>query len=57
MPRVRGHPDPSHATPMQIAMQSGDADQAHMRRAVRAPTGAPPSRWRSISSSFKTLLA
>ncbi|MGA3156351.1 MAG: AraC family transcriptional regulator [Steroidobacteraceae bacterium] len=39
---------------VEIAMQSGHSDQAHMTRAIRALTGAPPSYWRSRSISFKT---
>lgn len=30
----------------QIAIESGFADQAHMTRAIRSLTGAPPSSWR-----------
>lgn len=36
-----------------VAVQAGFADQAHMSRAVRALTGAPPGHWRR-SNSFKT---
>lgn len=36
-----------------IAAATGFADQAHMSRAVRALTGAPPGAWRR-SNSFKT---
>ncbi len=36
-----------------IAAVAGFADQAHMTRAVRALTGAPPARWRK-SNRFKT---
>jgi len=36
-----------------IAAESGYADQAHMTRAVRALTGAPPAAWRR-SHCFKT---
>lgn len=32
---------------VQLALDAGFADQAHMTRAVRALTGAPPSRWRA----------
>jgi AraC-like DNA-binding protein len=42
---------------VQIAIQTGYADQAHMTRAVHALTGAPPSRWRLRSNSFKTAAA
>lgn len=38
-----------------IAVECGFADQAHMTRAVKALTGAPPSAWRTRTSSpFKT---
>lgn len=38
-----------------IAFTCGFADQAHMTRAVRDLTGAPPSAWRApTSSAFKT---
>jgi AraC-like DNA-binding protein len=36
-----------------VAATTGFADQAHMSRAVRALTGAPPGCWRR-SNSFKT---
>lgn len=36
-----------------IAATTGFADQAHMSRAIRALTGAPPGRWRR-SNPFKT---
>lgn len=36
-----------------IAAHAGFADQAHMTRAIRALTGAPPTRWRR-SNPFKT---
>lgn len=31
---------------VQLALDTGFADQAHMTRSIRALTGAPPSRWR-----------
>jgi AraC-like DNA-binding protein len=34
-----------------IAAEAGYADQAHMTRAVRAFTGAPPARWRAAISA------
>jgi len=37
-----------------IADLCGFADQAHMTRAVRRLTGAPPAAWRRGSHSFKT---
>lgn len=36
-----------------VAATAGFADQAHMGRAIRALTGAPPGSWRR-SNSFKT---
>ncbi len=43
------------ATPLaEIATLAGFADQAHMTRAVRALTGAPPRDWRRGSNLFKT---
>jgi AraC-like DNA-binding protein len=33
-----------------VALEEGFADQAHMTRAVHALTGAPPSRWRGVKS-------
>jgi len=36
-----------------VAQATGFADQAHMSRAVRALTGAPPAAWRG-SNRFKT---
>jgi AraC-like DNA-binding protein len=36
-----------------VAAATGFADQAHMCRAIRTLTGAPPGNWRG-SSSFKT---
>jgi AraC-like DNA-binding protein len=36
-----------------VAATTGFADQAHMSRAIRVLTGAPPGSWRR-SSSFKT---
>jgi AraC-like DNA-binding protein len=36
-----------------VAATTGFADQAHMSRAIRVLTGAPPGSWRG-SSSFKT---
>jgi len=47
--RITGTSEP----PSQIAAEAGHADQAHMTRAVRAPTGARPASWRA-SKSFKT---
>ena len=37
-----------------IAVSAGFADQAHMSRAIRALTGAPPGYWRR-SNRFKTI--
>jgi len=48
--RVIGSCDPLS----RIATELGFADQAHMTRAIRALTGAPPSGWRR-SHLFKTL--
>jgi len=39
-----------------VAATTGFADQAHMSRAIRALTGAPPGSWRR-SNSFKTARA
>jgi AraC-like DNA-binding protein len=39
-----------------VAAATGFADQAHMSRAIRALTGAPPGSWRG-SNSFKTARA
>jgi AraC-like DNA-binding protein len=39
-----------------VAAATGFADQAHMSRAIRALTGAPPGSWRG-SNSFKTAIA
>jgi AraC-like DNA-binding protein len=47
--RIVGTSDPLS----RIATEAGYADQAHMTRAVRALTGAPPARWR-IAQSLKT---
>lgn len=44
----------SDAPLIDIAAASGFADQAHMTRAVRALTGAPPRHWRTASNPFKT---
>ena len=43
----------SAAPLVSIAVATGFADQAHLSRATRALTGAPPSAWRR-SNSFKT---
>ena len=46
-----------HDTPLAaIAAATGFADQAHMSRAVRRLTGAPPGAWRT-SNRFKTAAA
>jgi AraC-like DNA-binding protein len=45
----------TNAPLVDIAANSGFADQAHMTRAVRALTGAPANSWRSRSISFKSI--
>lgn len=48
--RITGGSEPLAA----IAHSCGFADQAHMTRAVRRLSGAPPTAWRRRSHSFKT---
>lgn len=38
---------------VQLALEMGFADQAHMTRSVRALTGAPPVRWRNRVNSVQ----
>jgi AraC-like DNA-binding protein len=45
----------THSPLAELALDEGFADQAHMTRAVRALTGAPPAHWRARVKSVQEI--